>query len=43
MMVVYPEGVWYRPTSPEDIDEIVDLHLKQGKLVERLAIVPRLR
>ncbi|MDR3462980.1 MAG: (2Fe-2S) ferredoxin domain-containing protein [Beijerinckiaceae bacterium] len=43
MMVIYPEGVWYHPTSPDDIDEIVDRHLKQGKLVERLAIVPRLR
>jgi (2Fe-2S) ferredoxin len=39
LMVVYPEGVWYRPTSPEDIDEIVDVHLKGGKLVERLAMI----
>ena len=31
-MVVYPEGVWYRPTTPEDIDEIVESHFKQGKL-----------
>lgn len=39
LMVVYPEGIWYRPTSPEDIDEIVDTHLKGGKLVERLVMV----
>lgn len=39
LMVVYPEGVWYRPTTPEDIDEIVESHLKGGKLVERLAMV----
>ncbi len=39
IMVIYPEGIWYRPTTPEDIDEIVDKHLKQGKLVERLAVV----
>ena len=43
MMVVYPEGVWYRPAAPEDIDEIVERHLKGGALVERLAIVPVLR
>lgn len=39
LMVVYPEGIWYRPTSPEDIDEIVDVHLRHGHLVERLAVV----
>lgn len=39
MMVVYPEGIWYRPTTPEDIDEIVESHLKQGKLVERLVMI----
>lgn len=43
MLVVYPEGVWYRPTSGEDIDEIVETHLKNEKLVERLVIVPKLR
>ncbi|MGB8364089.1 MAG: (2Fe-2S) ferredoxin domain-containing protein [Rhizomicrobium sp.] len=39
LMVVYPEGIWYRPATPEDIDEIVDSHLKQGKLVERLVVI----
>jgi (2Fe-2S) ferredoxin len=39
LMVVYPEGVWYRPQKPEDIDEIFDSHLKGGQLVERLAVV----
>ena len=39
LMVVYPEGIWYRPTTPEDIDEIVDSHLKDGKLVERLVMI----
>jgi (2Fe-2S) ferredoxin len=38
-MVVYPEGIWYRPTTPEDIDEIVDSHFKQGKRVDRLVMV----
>lgn len=40
LMVVYPEGVWYRPETTEDIDEIVESHLKLGSLVERLAVVP---
>jgi (2Fe-2S) ferredoxin len=39
LMVIYPEGVWYAPKTPEDIDEIVDTHLKGGELVERLVVV----
>ena len=39
LMVVYPQGVWYRPTTTADIDEIVDRHLKQGEIVEHLAVV----
>jgi (2Fe-2S) ferredoxin len=39
LMVVYPDGIWYRPTTPEDIDEIVDSHFKQGKRVDRLVMV----
>ncbi|WP_413206484.1 (2Fe-2S) ferredoxin domain-containing protein [Rhodospirillum sp. A1_3_36] len=41
LMVVYPEGVWYRPKSAEDIDDIVETHMKTGALVERLVIVPQ--
>jgi (2Fe-2S) ferredoxin len=36
--VVYPEGVWYTYLYEEDIDEIVDLHLVGGKVVERLKL-----
>ena len=39
LMVVYPDGVWYRPTTPEDIDEIVEQHLAQGRRVDRLVMV----
>jgi len=39
LMVVYPEGIWYRPTTPEDIDEIVESHFKQGKRVDRLVMI----
>ena len=34
--VVYPEGVWYSYVDLADIDEIVDAHLKNGQVVERL-------
>ncbi len=39
LMVIYPEGVWYAPKSPDDIDEIVETHLKNGRLVDRLVMV----
>lgn len=41
LMVVYPDGIWYRPQSHEDVDEIVQQHFVGGSPVERLAIVPR--
>jgi (2Fe-2S) ferredoxin len=34
--VVYPEGVWYSYVDNTDIDEIVESHLKNGKVVDRL-------
>ena len=36
VMVVYPEGVWYRHVKPSDVAEIVGVHLRDGKAVERL-------
>lgn len=39
LLVVYPEGVWYRCKTPEDIDEIVRVHLGEGRIVEHLAVV----
>lgn len=36
--VVYPEAVWYTFVDNDDIDEIVESHLKSGKVVERLLI-----
>jgi (2Fe-2S) ferredoxin len=35
-VVIYPEGTWYTYVDETDIDEIVDSHLAQGKVVERL-------
>ena len=40
-MVIYPEGVWYRPTSPADIDEILETHLQRGGRVRRLLLTER--
>ena len=36
--VVYPEAVWYTYMDNDDIDEIVQSHLKNGKVVTRLLI-----
>lgn len=38
--VVYPEAVWYSFVDTADIDEIVDSHLKNGQVVERLLLPP---
>lgn len=37
-IVVYPEGVWYTYVDRSDIDEIVEEHLRNGRVVERLRI-----
>ncbi|MDE2091407.1 MAG: (2Fe-2S) ferredoxin domain-containing protein [Gammaproteobacteria bacterium] len=36
--VVYPEGIWYSYTDVDDIDEIIEEHLLNGRVVERLKI-----
>ncbi|AVO33255.1 (2Fe-2S) ferredoxin domain-containing protein [Ottowia oryzae] len=40
--VVYPEAVWYSYVDKSDIDEIVESHLRDGKVVERLLTPPDL-
>ena len=40
--VVYPEAVWYSYVDNADIDEIVESHLKNGQVVERLLTPPEL-
>ena len=40
MAVVYPEAVWYTYVDQQDIDEIVESHLKHGQVVERLLLAP---
>jgi (2Fe-2S) ferredoxin/predicted O-methyltransferase YrrM len=36
VMVVYPEGAWYRRVQPSDAPEIVSQHLREGKPLDRL-------
>ena len=38
VMVVYPEGTWYTYLDEEDIDEVIEQHLKGGKPVKRLML-----
>jgi (2Fe-2S) ferredoxin len=38
VLVVYPQAIWYTFVDNTDIDEIIDSHLLQGKVVERLVV-----
>ncbi len=38
VIVVYPESTWYTWTDKQDIDEIINSHLVNGKPVERLML-----
>lgn len=38
VLVVYPEAIWYSYVDREDIDDIIEQHLRQGKPVKRLMI-----
>ena len=38
VMVVYPEAIWYTYLDRADIDEIIEEHLRHGRIVERLRI-----
>ena len=38
VMVIYPEGVWYRYETETDIEEIMRSHILRGERVERLRL-----
>ena len=40
VLVVYPDETWYSYVDASDIDEIIDAHLKGGRVVERLLLPP---
>lgn len=38
VIVVYPDETWYTYIDEEDLDEIIESHLRNGKVVERLRL-----
>lgn len=38
-VMVYPDGVWYAQVRASDVAEIVEEHLMNGRVVERLALL----
>jgi len=38
VMVIYPQEIWYTYLDEDDVDEIIEQHLQQGNIVERLLI-----
>jgi (2Fe-2S) ferredoxin len=40
-MVIYPEGIWYKFETKSDIDEVLEVHLRQKGRVTRLMLTER--
>jgi (2Fe-2S) ferredoxin len=38
-VMVYPDGVWYAQVREEDVAEIIEEHLMNGRVVDRLALL----
>ena len=38
-VLVYPDGVWYAQVQPTDVPQIIEDHLLNGRVVERLALM----
>jgi (2Fe-2S) ferredoxin len=38
-VMVYPDGIWYGQVQASDVPEIVEEHLVNGRVVERLALL----
>ncbi|CCQ75612.1 ferredoxin [Magnetospira sp. QH-2] len=38
VMVIYPEGVWYKVATRADMDEILESHIQGGNRVEHLML-----
>jgi (2Fe-2S) ferredoxin len=38
-VLVYPDGIWYAQVRASDVPEIIEEHLLNGRVVERLALL----
>src|SRR5216683_2447256 len=38
-VLVYPDGIWYAQVRAEDVPEIVEEHIMNGRVVQRLALL----
>lgn len=43
VLVIYPEGIWYRAATREDIDRIVDEHLVGKRIVADLQLTEKIK
>ena len=39
-VVIYPEGIWYRVTSREEVDRILEAHVRDGGRAADLMLPP---
>jgi NADH-quinone oxidoreductase subunit F len=38
-VMIYPDGIWYAQVRAADVPEIIDEHILNGRVVERLALL----
>tara|TARA_S200000501_G_C20496891_1_gene600801 strand:- start:139 stop:450 length:312 start_codon:yes stop_codon:yes gene_type:complete len=38
LMVIYPEGIWMKVTTKDDIDLIIEKYIKKNELIQSLLI-----
>jgi (2Fe-2S) ferredoxin len=38
-VMIYPDGIWYAQVRSEDVPEIINEHIINGRVVERLALL----
>lgn len=38
IVVIYPDNVWYGAVSPDDVEEIMEEHIENNRIVTRLEI-----
>lgn len=38
VVVIYPEGVWYRIRTEQDVLDVMNHHIERGQIVDRLVV-----